>query len=138
MTAPQKLWKMFFISPFYCRDNQICVFPSFTLFLPVSHCSGGWSKINLKLYDVINCLNKNLILHLAWCLGKEKRYDIKTLPIDGVLNKEHFYGKTMQKNVLQKLVPDPILLLVNILIQPLHERNYFKNKIFWERMTKKR
>ena len=50
-----------------------------------------------KVYDVINCLNKNLIIHFAWCLGKEKRYDIETLSIDRVLNKEHFYGKTMPK-----------------------------------------
>ena len=33
----------------------------------------------------------------AWYLEKEKRYDIKTLFIDRVLNKEHFHGKIMQK-----------------------------------------
>ena len=45
----------------------------------------------------MNCLNKNVITHFAWCLGKEKKYDIETLSIDRVLNKEHFYAKIMQK-----------------------------------------
>ena len=33
-----------------------------------------WSKWMLKDYDVINCLNKNLLIHLVWYLEKEKRY----------------------------------------------------------------
>ena len=57
----------------------------------------GCSKVNLKIYDVISCLNKNLITHFVWYLQKQKRYDIETLSIDRVLNKEHFYGKVMQK-----------------------------------------
>ena len=32
-----------------------------------------------------------------WYLEKEKSYDMETLAIDRVLNKEHFYGKSMQK-----------------------------------------
>ena len=36
----------------------------------------------------------------------------------------------------QKLVPDPFLILVNNSKQPLHTRNYFKNKMFWKRITK--
>ena len=47
--------------------------------------------------DVINCLNKNFITHFVWYLKKEKQYDIETLVIDTVSNKEHFYGKIMQK-----------------------------------------
>ena len=93
----QKLWKMFFISSFRSWDIQIFVFLSALIFLPVSHCVRGCLKINLKVYDVINCLNKNLITHCVWYLGKEKRSDIETLPIDKVLNKEHFYDKIMQK-----------------------------------------
>ena len=76
---------------------KIIKFPSFTFFLPVGHCFRGWSKINLKVYDAISCLNKNSIAHLVWYLEKEKRYDTETLSIDGVSNKEHFYGKIMQK-----------------------------------------
>ena len=45
----------------------------------------------------MNCPNKNLITHFVSYLEKEKRYDIETLSIDRVLNKEHFYGKVMQK-----------------------------------------
>ena len=84
-------------SSFRSRDIQIIIFPPSPLFLPVSHCLRAWSKINLKVYDVINCLNKNLITHFVWYLEKEKRYHIETLAIDTVLKKEHFYGEIMQK-----------------------------------------
>ena len=100
MVTLQKPWKMFFVSLkkffSFSRYSSFCnsVFP---LFLPVNHCFRSWFKINLKVYDIINCLNKNLITHFVWYLEKEKRYDIETLSIDRVLNKEHFYGKIMQK-----------------------------------------
>ena len=29
--------------------------------LPVNHCFRGCLKINVKVYDIINCLNKNLM-----------------------------------------------------------------------------
>ena len=67
------------------------------LFFPVSHGVRGCLKINLKVYDVINCLNRYLITHFVWYLGKEKSYDIETLSIDWVLNKEHIYEKIKQK-----------------------------------------
>ena len=35
-----------------------------------------------KVYDVINCLNKNLIKYFVQYLEKEKRYDIETSSID--------------------------------------------------------
>ena len=98
MIALQKLWKMFFIwskklfSILRYLNFCISVFSSFS----PSHCFRAWSKINFKVYDIINCLNKNLI-HLVWYLEKEKRYGIATLSIDRVLNKEHFYRKIMQK-----------------------------------------
>ena len=66
------------------------------LFLPISHCFRAWSKINLKVYDVIICRNKNLT-HFVWYLEKEKRYDIETLSIDRVFNKEHFIEKSPRK-----------------------------------------
>ena len=49
--------------------------------------------------------------HFVWYLEKEKGYDIETLFIDGVLNKEHFYGKIRKyaENMHQKLIPDPFL-----------------------------
>ena len=69
-------------------------FPSF---FPVGHCFRGWSKVNPKICDVINFLNKNLIAHFVWYLRKEPIYAIETLAIYRVLNKEHFHKKIMQK-----------------------------------------
>ena len=91
--------------------------------------------INLKVY-VINCLNKNLIIHLVWYLEKENRYDNETLSTDRVLNKEHFYGKIMQKMCTKSLPQTPFFILVNNLKQPLHARTSFKNKIFWKGIIK--
>ena len=47
------IWRAFF----YSQDIRIFIFPSFPL---VIHCLKKWSKKNLKVHDVINCLNKNL------------------------------------------------------------------------------
>ena len=115
-------------SSFPSRDIQIFVFPSSPLFLPVSHCFRGWSNINLIVCDIINCLYKNLIIHFVWYLGKEKRYDTETLLIHRVLNKKTFLWKNHEENMHQKLVSDPLLILVNIPKQPLHTRNFFKSK----------
>ena len=100
MIAVQKLWKMLFISPkklFSFSRYSNFLHSSSPLFFPLSHCFRGWFKKNLKVYDVINCLNKNLITHYVWHLEKEIRCDIETLPIDRVLNTELIYGKIMQK-----------------------------------------
>ena len=111
----------------FSRYSNFCISSS-SIFFPVHQCFRGWSKINLKAYDVINCLNKNLITHFVWYLEKEKRCDIETLAIHRVLNKEHFlFWKNYAENVHQKLVADPFLILVNNLKQPLHSRNSFKN-----------
>ena len=67
---------------------------------------------------------------------KEKRNDIETLPIDRVLNKEHFLWKNHAENIHQKLDPGPFLILVNNPKKPLHVRNSFKNKIFWKGIIK--
>ena len=40
------------------------------------------------------------------------------------------------KQVDQKLVPDPFLILGNNPKQPLHAGNSFQNKIFWKRVSK--
>ena len=88
-------------SSFRTQDIQIFVFSSSPLFFPVSHCLRGWSKKNLKIYDVINCLNKNLITRFVWYLEKEIRCDNETLSIDRELNKKHFYGKIKLKVCLK-------------------------------------
>ena len=95
--------RCFFISSkklfFFSRYSKFCIsiFPSFSPCQRIRACFRAWSKINLKVYDIIKCLNKNLITHLVWHFEKEERYGIETLSIDRVLNKEHFYGKIMQK-----------------------------------------
>ena len=53
--------------------------------------------MNLKVYVIINCLNKNLITHFVGYLGKEKRHDIETLSNYKVSYKNHFYRKIMQQ-----------------------------------------
>ena len=49
---------------FRSSDIQIFVF-----FLPVNQFLKAWSKINLKVYDVFNCLKKNFV----WYLEKKKK-----------------------------------------------------------------
>ena len=100
MIALQKYEKCFLFHLFF-------VFLSSPLFLPVSHCFRGWSKKNLKVYDTINCISKNLITHFVWYLKKEIGCDIEILSIIRVPNKEHFYGKIMQKYV-PKACPRPL------------------------------
>ena len=78
-------------------SQDFYIFVLTPLFPPVSHCFRRWSKINLKVYYVINCLNKNLVTHFVWHLEKEKRHNIETLSIARVLNNEHLCGKVMQK-----------------------------------------
>ena len=84
-------------SSFRSRDIEIFVCSSSPLFFPVSHCFRGWFKKHFKVYDVINCLNKNLITHYAWYLEKKIWCDIETLSIDRVLTPDYFNGKIMQK-----------------------------------------
>ena len=127
MIAVQKLWKMFFISSenifSFSRYSSfdICL-PFF--FVPVIHCFRGWFKKNLKVYDVINCLNKNLIKHFVWNLKKQIRCDIETLSIDRGL-KATFLRKNHAENVHQKLAPDPFSILLNNPKQSLDARKFF-------------
>ena len=128
-----------FLSNFYFSPNdspsktpniQIFVFSFSPLFLLVSHCFRGWSKKNPTVYDVINCLN------FVWFLEKEIKCDIETLFIDRV-KQGTFLSKNHAENVHEKLVPDPFLILIYNLKQPLCARNSFKIKIFWQRIIKK-
>ena len=93
---------------FRSRGIQIFVFPSTPFFLPASQCCKGWLKINLKIYEVIICLNNNLIKHFVWYHEREERYDIETLYIVRVLNKYITLSwKNHAENVHQEVVPDP-------------------------------
>ena len=58
-------------------------------------------------------------MNLKNYLENEKRYDIETLSIDRILDKEHFYGQIIQK-----------MCISLELAQPLHAINYVKTKIF--------
>ena len=104
----QALARLWFMRLFFKKTREANVLTLFfiiiqifyfclPLFFSIRHCFRGWWKINLKVCDIINCLNKNLITHSGWYLKKERRYDIETLSIDRVLNKEHFYWEIMQK-----------------------------------------
>ena len=124
-------------SSFRSQDIQIFVFSSSPLFFPVSHCFRGWFNKNFKVYEVIICLNKNLITRFVWYLEKEIRCGIETLAIDRVLNTKHFYGKNHAENVHQKLAPDPFLILPNNPKHTLHAGNSFGNKKFWKMIIKK-
>ena len=100
MKALKKLSKMFFISskkPFsFSRYSNFCICFS-PLFFRVSHCLRAWSRKNVKIHDVISCLNKNFIIHFAWYLEKETKCETEPLSTDRELNKEHFYKKIMQR-----------------------------------------
>ena len=111
---------------FHSWDIQIFVFPSSPLFSPVKHYFGAWSKINLKICDVINCLNKILITHFVWHHEKEKGMTLKLFPLIEYIKKGTFLWKSHADNVLWKLVPYPFLILVNNPKQPLLARNSLK------------
>ena len=100
MIAIQKLWKIIFVS----SKKALFVLEIFkflyicpSLFFALSAIALEIDSRKMLVYDVVNCLNKNLNTHYVWYLEKEIRCDIGTLSIDRVLNTEHFYGKIMQK-----------------------------------------
>ena len=64
-------------SSFRSRDIQDVVFPSFPLFFPVRYYFRWLLKINLKVYDVINCLNKNLLTQFFDILRRKKAITLK-------------------------------------------------------------
>ena len=72
---------LFFLSSFSSWGIQIFVFSSSPLFSPVSHCFRSWSKKNLKIYGVSNCLNENLITRFIWYLEKEIGVTLKLCPL---------------------------------------------------------
>ena len=104
MIALRKLIRRIFISSrklfSFLRYSNFGIFV-FPYFLPVSHCFSSWSKKNLKIFDFINCLNKNLIIHFVWYLEKEIRCHIETFSIDRVLNKDIFMEKSCWKWALK-------------------------------------
>ena len=99
MIALQKLWRMLFISSKKPFLFEIFLFLYFHLpvFFSLPTIALEVDPTKILVYGIINCLNKNLITHFIWYLKKEIRYDIETLSIYRVLNKEHFHEKIIQK-----------------------------------------
>ena len=55
---------MLFISlwnSFGSQDVKFFVLSPSPLFFPGNYCFRTWSKINAKVHDVINCLNKSIV-----------------------------------------------------------------------------
>ena len=76
--SPYIIMKSTFLkSSFRPQHIQSFVFPCSLLFFSVGHCFRGWSKINVKVYDVIICLNKNLMTNFVSYLEKEKNTTLK-------------------------------------------------------------
>ena len=122
-------------SSFRYWDIQIFVFPSFALFLQVDYCFGGPLLINLKVYDAVNCLNKDIMTHclISW-EGKKvwhwhfvHRWSIK---------QKIFSWENHAEKLLKKLVPYLFIIFVNNPKQLLHARNSFKKGIMKEAYKK--
>ena len=82
-------------------DLQIIKFFYFRpslLFLPVGHCFRGWLKINLKVYDTINCLNKNSV---SFCLisWEGKKVSHRNFIHRGSIKKRTFLWKNHAENM---------------------------------------
>ena len=81
----------------FLRSQDIPIFLflsfSFSSCQPLKMIIKKMIKLNLKIYDVINWLYKNLKTHLVWYLEKESGSDIETWSIDRVLNKRHYMGR---------------------------------------------
>ena len=113
-------------------------------FFPFSHCFIGWSKINLKVYGIINCLNKNLMTHCwypVWYLDnmfdilrRKKGMALKLCQLIESWIRNIFTEKS-SRICVWKLVPDPFLMLINNLKHPLHPTISLKNKMFWKRKS---
>ena len=111
MIVLQKLWKSFHLNAFmkklssfisskklflFLRYSNFCIFV-FPSFFSLSVIALEVELRKILVYDVINCLNGNLITHFVWYFEKEISCDTETLFIDGVLNMENLYGKIMHK-----------------------------------------
>ena len=76
----EKCFLFYLKSSFHSSVIQIFVFSSSHLFYSVSHCFRDSFKKNLKIDDVINCLNKNLTTNFVH-LEKEIGVTSKLCPL---------------------------------------------------------
>ena len=114
---------------------SIFVFLSSPLFFPVDHFFRGWSKINLNVYDVINCLNKSFLFDI---LRRKKRMTLKLHQLIKYWIRNIFMEKLCRK-CAPKASPRPLFNFGNRPNQNSHcmQENFFKNKIFWKGIIKK-
>ena len=92
----EKLFLFYLLKAFFVlKIFQFFLFLSFSFSScqPLKMIIKKMIKLNLKIYDVINWLYKNLKTHLVWYLEKESGSDIETWSIDRVLNKRHYMGR---------------------------------------------
>ena len=68
MIAIKLVWKMLFISSWdiFVLETSTFLYFCLAFFFPVGQCFVGWLKIDLKVYEIISYLNKNLIIHFDW------------------------------------------------------------------------
>ena len=99
-------------SSFCSRDIQIFVFPTSPQIFPLSHWLREWFKINLKVYDVSICLNKNLITHLFDISRRKKHMTLRLCQLIEYYVRNIFMEKYAE--IMDwKPVQDPFLILVN-------------------------
>ena len=105
------IYKFHFIVSFLRYSNFcISIFPSF---FPVSHYFRRCLKKNLKVYDVINCLNKNF--NKTFCLISSEGKKIWKWNFVNWWSFKYgtFLWKNHAENKHQKLVPVSFLILIN-------------------------
>ena len=80
----------FILNAFFVLEIFKFLYIHLPLFFPVGHSFKSWRhKLSKQELNNTFCLISSE--------GKKNSYDIETLSICRVLNKEHFYGKIMQK-----------------------------------------
>ena len=115
-----------------CRGIYVCISRMSTRIARVRHpFHEKMIKINPKVYDVINWLNKNLKTYV-WYLEEETRSYIETWSIDRVLRKDIFMEKVCWK-CTPKAGPRPFFKqpkTVNACKKLLKIR-YFERGLLW-------
>ena len=137
MIALNKMRKMLFITSkklFSILGYSIfCIsFPFFSSCQPLPR---RWSKISQSLWR--HRLGKQEFKNTLFDILRRKKGLILKLGqlIEDKIRKS--FKKKYAENVHQKVVPDPLFILINSPKQPMHVRNSCDIKIFWKRTIKK-
>ena len=79
---------------------------------PVSHCSRSLSKLNLKVYDVINFLKRYLKTNFVRYLEKGKRPDVEILLFDTVRGEYRSFLRSVTTFGWTKIATQTLILLI--------------------------